>query len=134
MRWYVSRNGETRGPVDEAAVVEWIRGGMTDAMVRDEAGGNWVALRDSPFAMLVPKTAATSVPSGGFGQAIGALLFLGGVGGATYYFVFFETSVSIPTGGRFSNLSLMQAQQQGIILSLAAAALGLVLMLALRKR
>jgi len=39
MQWYVSRRGETVGPVDDKQVAEWVRGGMTDAMVRDEHGG-----------------------------------------------------------------------------------------------
>lgn len=55
MRWYVNRNGQTSGPVDESQVVEWIRLGMHDATVRDEAGGNWMPLTQSPFAALVPK-------------------------------------------------------------------------------
>ena len=50
MRWYVSRNGETAGPVEEAQLFEWVRGGMRDGMVRDEAGGPWTPLEQSPFA------------------------------------------------------------------------------------
>lgn len=50
MRWYVSRQGETVGPVEPAQVTEWVRGGMTDAMVRDDAGGPWTAVLQSPFA------------------------------------------------------------------------------------
>jgi hypothetical protein len=50
MRWYVSRNGETHGPLDEAQVVHWFRGGMHDAMVRDEAGGPWTPILQSPIA------------------------------------------------------------------------------------
>lgn len=49
MRWYVSRAGETVGPVDEAQVTAWVRGGMHDAMVRDEGGGPWTPVRQSPF-------------------------------------------------------------------------------------
>lgn len=55
MRWYVSRNGETVGPVEEAQVAEWVRGGMHDAVVRDDAGGHWTPIAHSPFgAGLVP--------------------------------------------------------------------------------
>src|SRR5688572_6582794 len=50
VRWYVQRNGETVGPVDEAAVIEWVRGGMVDAQVQGEAGGPWLTISQSPFA------------------------------------------------------------------------------------
>jgi hypothetical protein len=50
MRWYVSRNGETVGPVEEPQVVAWVQAGMWDAMIRDEAGGQWVPISHSPFA------------------------------------------------------------------------------------
>jgi hypothetical protein len=52
MRWYVSRNGETVGPVEEPLVVAWVQAGMWDAMIRDEAGGHWVPVSHSPFAPL----------------------------------------------------------------------------------
>jgi hypothetical protein len=54
MRWYVSRNGETVGPVDDAQVTQWVRQGMHDAMVRDEHGGQWVRLSESPFRPMLP--------------------------------------------------------------------------------
>jgi hypothetical protein len=54
MRWYVSRNGETVGPVDESQIAGWIRGGMVDAFVQAETGGQWLALQQSPFATLLP--------------------------------------------------------------------------------
>lgn len=53
MRWYVSRNGETVGPVEEAQVVEWARVGLFGAMLRDEAGGPWTPFEASPFARFV---------------------------------------------------------------------------------
>jgi hypothetical protein len=55
MRWYVSRNGQTVGPVDEHQVSEWIRAGMVDGMVRDEHGGPWMSLKESPFKGLLPR-------------------------------------------------------------------------------
>jgi hypothetical protein len=57
MRWYVSKNAETSGPVDEKQVVEWVQAGLRDCMVRDEAGGPWTPLALSPFA---PRTAPSS--------------------------------------------------------------------------
>ncbi len=54
MRWFVSRNGQTTGPVEESEVAAWVRGGMADASVRDEAGGNWMPIQASPFAGLLP--------------------------------------------------------------------------------
>lgn len=54
MRWYVSRDGETVGPVEESEVVEWVREGMTDAMLRDEASPHWIEVAQSPFAKFIP--------------------------------------------------------------------------------
>ena len=55
MRWYVSRAGETQGPVEEGQVVAWVRAGMSDGMVRDEAGGPWTPLAQSPFGAHLPR-------------------------------------------------------------------------------
>lgn len=55
MRWYVSRNGETVGPVDENLVVYWIKNYYaTNLMVKDEFGSNWMVLKNSPFRGLLP--------------------------------------------------------------------------------
>jgi len=54
MRWYLSRGGETVGPVDEAQIAEWVRMGVRDGMVRDEAGGPWTPLAQSPFVAALP--------------------------------------------------------------------------------
>ena len=54
MRWYVSRGGETVGPVEESQVAEWVRGGMWDAQLRGEHGGDWQPVHKSPFAGLLP--------------------------------------------------------------------------------
>ena len=59
MRWYVSRNGETVGPVEEADVANWVRAGMHDAMLRDEAGGPWTPVSQSPFGALLPRVRPT---------------------------------------------------------------------------
>ena len=55
MRWYVSQNGETSGPVDDSVVSEWTRGGQLGrgAFVRDEHGGQWTQIESSPFASLL---------------------------------------------------------------------------------
>src|SRR5690606_33849021 len=56
MRWYVSRNGETTGPVDGGKLAEWGRDGLIvpGMYVRDdEAGSNWMPVEQSPFAGLV---------------------------------------------------------------------------------
>lgn len=50
MRWYVSRNGETVGPVDEGTIVVWVRGGMTDAQIQPETGGPWRHVMQAEFA------------------------------------------------------------------------------------
>jgi hypothetical protein len=53
MRWYVSRHGDTAGPVEEQQVVSWIKSGMTDALVREETSEAWTPLHGSPFATLL---------------------------------------------------------------------------------
>ena len=52
MRWYVNRNGESVGPVEDAQIVEWIRGGMVEAQLRNEAGAAWFPLHETPFGKL----------------------------------------------------------------------------------
>ena len=81
MRWFVMRNGETQGPVDEAQLAGWIRGGMRDASVRDESGGSWMPLAQSPFASLV--TPDPAVAQKQLRSQLGALAFLAllGLGG-----------------------------------------------------
>jgi hypothetical protein len=69
MRWYVSRNGEIAGPVEEAQVIEWVKGGMRDGTVRDEAGGPWTPLEQSRFA---PPGSA----SAGGSEALGTIIVL----------------------------------------------------------
>lgn len=49
MKYYVTRNGETVGPVEEATVVSWIRSGMREGMVAREGESNWVPLAESNF-------------------------------------------------------------------------------------
>lgn len=54
MRWYVSRAGETVGPLDEEDVRTLARkDGLRSAQLRDEAGGAWVAAERSPFGSLM---------------------------------------------------------------------------------
>lgn len=55
MRWYISRDGKTDGPLDEDDIVIMIKAGMKEAMVRDEAGGQWTPLHASPFSKFVKK-------------------------------------------------------------------------------
>jgi len=50
MPWYVSKKGDTRGPVDDETVKRWIGDGMTDAQVCDASGRKWMRLDQSPFA------------------------------------------------------------------------------------
>jgi hypothetical protein len=56
MRWYVNRGGETGGPFDEGDVrAVAAKADAAGMMVRDEAGGTWMAVEDSPFRVLLPK-------------------------------------------------------------------------------
>lgn len=73
MRWYVSRNGETLGPVDEAEIRKWAQEGMVvpGMFFRDEAGSAWTPVEQSPFAALMTGAAA---PAAGGSEALGTLL------------------------------------------------------------
>lgn len=57
MRWYVSRNGETVGPVEESQVAQWVREGMVEAHVQPESGGAWTPIGASPFAVHARRSA-----------------------------------------------------------------------------
>ncbi|MEM7481432.1 MAG: hypothetical protein AAF481_09675 [Acidobacteriota bacterium] len=83
--------------------------------------------------------AAAPAVSGGFLKGLGALLFLGGVASAVYFWSFFETSVFVPGvevlgntvgGGRVHNLGRMQDRQLGLIVSVVIALIGLVSVIA----
>lgn len=56
MRWYVSRNGETFGPIEDAQVVELARAGLNGGMLRDEASPHWIPVEQSPFAGFLPSS------------------------------------------------------------------------------
>jgi hypothetical protein len=71
-------------------------------------------------------------------KVLGALLFLGGIAFAVYYFAYFDPSVPVPTtaifgqvigGGRVNNIGLMQDRQNGLIFSSVAVLVGLLLVL-----
>jgi zinc-ribbon domain len=82
---------------------------------------------------------SASIPQGSpLLKVVGALLFLGGVAFAIYYFAYFDTSVPVPTaeifgqtigGGRVNNIGLMQDRQNGLIFSSVAALAGLLLVM-----
>jgi hypothetical protein len=61
MRWYWSRNGETTGPIEEAEIVQQVKGGTVDGQVMPEAGGQWAPITNSPFAQFAPKPKPKSV-------------------------------------------------------------------------
>lgn len=69
-------------------------------------------------------------------KSLGQLLVLGGIMGAFYFFTAFDTSVSVPTtsymgqsigGGRVNNIGLMADRQNGILISVGAAILGMLM-------
>jgi len=73
------------GPVEDQQVASWVRGGMTDAMVRDETGSQWMTIKQSPFRPLLPRDQRSL---GGrlvvaFGMAVAGLIAGGIWGGAT---------------------------------------------------
>jgi hypothetical protein len=55
MRWYVNRNGETAGPVEETQIMHWAETGqITRGMsFQAETGGPWLPVEQSPFARYV---------------------------------------------------------------------------------
>lgn len=61
MRWYVSRQGKTEGPVEETQLAEWIRAGLADAQIQSETGGPWMPVAQSPFAGLLPRQQGSSL-------------------------------------------------------------------------
>lgn len=67
---------------------------------------------------------------------LGALLFLGGLAVAIYYFAYFDTSIPVPKtlilghvigGGRVNNVGLMQQRQDGLIASIAVSLVGFLI-------
>ena len=77
-----------------------------------------------------------------FLRPLGLLLFLGGIAGLGYFMVSFDTSVAVPSvevlgqhigGGRVHNIGLMQERQNGLWLSAAASALGLLALFAANR-
>ncbi len=85
MRWYVSRNGESSGPHEEAEVASWARDGqLAGAMLRDEASPAWVPVEQTPFcgmtppplAQTPPNVASPNVSCGVVGLSIVGVLFL----------------------------------------------------------
>jgi hypothetical protein len=62
MRWYVSHNGETKGPYTEENIMHWAQTGQLFAgmQLKAETGGPWMPVAQSPFAayVVVPQAAA----------------------------------------------------------------------------
>jgi hypothetical protein len=76
MRWTVRVGEHEAGPYDTAEVADLVKGGLRDALVRQD-GGRWVHLSGSPFADQIaapPSNAHT-------GWRIAALL----LGGLIFY-------------------------------------------------
>ena len=54
MRWYVNVKGQTVGPFEESGVIAMgKRGELEKSTVRDEAGGAWMPVEQSPFKSYV---------------------------------------------------------------------------------
>lgn len=76
-------------------------------------------------------------------RVLGGLMLAGGLLATTYFFLFFDTTVAVPTteifgtevgGGRVNNIGLMADRQNGIIFGLGIAVLGVILMYMGRSR
>lgn len=57
MSWYVSRNGETVGPVHASQVLAWAKEGQWDLHVRDGDHGHFVPIMRSQFSSAVDTSA-----------------------------------------------------------------------------
>jgi restriction system protein len=62
LRWYVSRNGETAGPVEEEVLAGWIRDGVRDGMILAEGASTWISLADH-WMLLAKPVASESMRS-----------------------------------------------------------------------
>lgn len=84
MKWYVTINGETIGPIQGETIIESAREGKlrAGAFVRDEAGGTWMPIEQSPFAAAVAAAAAGQRKPGDLtlGQGIMAVILMVCVG------------------------------------------------------
>lgn len=65
-------------------------------------------------------------------RMVGLALVLGGLGALVYYFGYFDTSVRVPGGSvlgieRVNNVGLMQQRSDGLLMGMAAAVMGMVL-------
>lgn len=71
MRWYVMSGTQTVGPVDADLVGEFLRSGRlrAGAFVRDESGGAWLPVEQSPFAAFVQ-------PARNLKRSIGSRIFI----------------------------------------------------------
>jgi hypothetical protein len=88
MRWYVSRNGQTVGPVDEAEIRNWPPGSLIGAHLRDEAGGAWTPAEHSPFAAYVlPPPVVAQPVSDTTGRALLVVLACGAMMFGSCYYV-----------------------------------------------
>ncbi len=97
MRWYTSTDGQTSGPHEESEMREFVdRGRVTvDSRVRDEQGGTWQPIAESPLAHYVvdqigDRQAATA--SAFWGRTL-TVLGLSVLCLATVYYWFVQTVV-----------------------------------------
>jgi hypothetical protein len=133
---------------DEQGHLVWANGGMRA----------WVGARvpapDVPPSGSMPRTAVAQgfpliraddgrTPGLVVASMIGLALVILGLGGAIYFFAFFDTSVAVPVtniggvtvgGERVNNFGLMDDRRNGILFGFGAAAVGGVLMFVGRKR
>ena len=114
-----------------------------ERMVSDQAEacpncGRPIAAIARPQSHVDVGTSASNSQGSPLLKVVGALLFLGGIAFAVYYFAYFDTSVPVPTteifgqtigGGRVNNIGLMQDRQNGLIFSSVAALAGLLLVM-----
>lgn len=97
-------------------------------------------VRQKPaFSLPQSSTPQTSPAFGFLHSKLAGYLIIGGVLGAVYFFLFFDTSVAVPNGeilgiDRVNNLGLMSDRQNGMLFCLAIAATGAVIEFFARSR
>jgi hypothetical protein len=153
MTYYLLQNDEKRGPYTIGQLrTMWSSGALTSETLYStkadaKTDGDWLPLEfiidqleppdDNTLtgsgSRLDPDTARGSLGRPAI-NSIGTLLLVGGLVFAIYYWLFYDTTVTVPSttlfgerigGGRVHNIGLMQNRQNGLIISAAVAFAGL---------
>lgn len=159
-KWYYSIDGKTHGPVDDASLKRMAESLAIKPhyLVNKEGSDKWteavkikglfsedalVKFAESKMAQeALPRQEEKPSPKFRIGMVLGMILFLLSSIAALRYFAM-DTSVEVPShevlgqtigGGRVHNVGLVQDRQNGLLVSISVAALGVVLMVVNRQK